>query len=84
MADAEDIQVPVFLSHSATDEFTLPHHSQDIYDQLPDSLCKRLHLTDWGSEHAKSIDDDPATYKAQFEEFLSACIPGFGAVAGSQ
>ena len=84
MADTANIQVPVFLSHSATDEFTLPHHSQDIYDHLPDSLCKRLHLTDWGSEHAKSIDDNLATYKTQFDEFLSACVPGFGATAGGQ
>lgn len=84
MADAADIQVPVFLSHSATDEFTLPHHSQDIYDNLPNSVCKRIHLTDWGSEHAELIDDNLATYENQFDEFLSACVPGFGAVAGGQ
>ena len=40
-------------------------------------------LTDWGSEHADSIDDNFAKYQAQFDEFLSACVPGFGAAGGS-
>ena len=31
-----------------------------------------------------SIDDNLATYETQFDEFLSACVPGFGAVAGGQ
>ncbi len=75
---APQIGAPVFLSHSATDEYTLPHHSQDIAAQLPATLCQRLHLTDWGSEHAASIKDDFATYQAQFEEFLAACAPEFG------
>lgn len=74
---APQIAAPVFLSHSATDQYTLPRHSQDIAAQLPAALCQRLHLTDWGSEHAASIKDDFAAYQAQFEEFLAACAPGF-------
>lgn len=75
---APQIDAPVFLSHSAADQYTLPHHSQDIAGQLPAALCQRLHLTDWGSEHGNSIDDDFAAYQAQFEEFLAACAPAFG------
>lgn len=75
---ADELTSPVFLSHSASDEFTLPHHSVDIAGQLPAALCQRLHLTDWGSKHADSIDDDFAAYQAQFDEFLAACAPGFG------
>jgi hypothetical protein len=75
---APQIAAPVFLSHSATDQYTLPYHSQDIAAQLPAVLCQRLHLTDWGSEHAASIKDDFAAYQAQFEEFLAACAPDFG------
>lgn len=74
---APQIDAPVFLSHSATDGYTLPHHSQDIAAQLPAALCQRLHLTDWGSEHAASIKDDFAAYQAQFEQFLAACAPDF-------
>ncbi len=77
--DAADEQTsPIFLSHSATDEFTQPHHSVDIAAQLPPTLCTRLHLTDWGSTHGHSIDDNLAAYQAQFDEFLAACVPTFG------
>jgi uncharacterized protein len=69
---------PVFLSHSASDEYTLPQHSVDIAAQLPAALCSRLHLTDWGAGHGNSINDDFAVYQAQFTEFLAACAPGFG------
>ena len=79
MLAAPQIDAPVFLSHSATDQFTLPHHSVDIAAQLPAALCQRLHLTDWGSEHGNSIDDDFAAYQAQMDEFLAACAPEFGA-----
>lgn len=84
MEDAPKIDEPIFLSHSATDEFTLAHHSQDISAEIPATICHRLHLTDWGSKHADSIDDNFAKYQAQFDEFLNACVPGFGAAEGSQ
>jgi hypothetical protein len=83
MDDVRTIREPIFLSHSATDGFTLAHHSQDIDAEIPATVCHRLHLTDWGSEHAESIDDDFSAYKAQFDEFLNACVPGFGAAGGS-
>ncbi len=75
---APQIDAPVFLSHSASDEYTLPHHSVDIAGALPAVLCHRLHLTDWGARHGNSINDDFAAYQAQLEEFLRACAPGFG------
>lgn len=81
MVSAESLTEPVFLSHSASDAYTLPHHSQDIFAHLPQATCKRLHLTDWGSEHAHSVDDDFGAYKAQMDEFLNACVPGFGLAA---
>lgn len=84
MISAGSLTEPVFLSHSASDDYTLPHHSEDIFAQLPQATCKRLHLTDWGSEHADSIDDNFDAYKAQMDEFLNACVPGFGLAAAAQ
>ncbi len=84
MNSAESLTEPVFLSHSASDQFTLPHHSEDIYAHLPAATCQRLHLTDWGSEHADSIDDNFTAYQAQMDEFLDACVPGFGLPAAAQ
>lgn len=78
VVSAKLLTEPVFLSHSASDAYTLPHHSEDIFAQLPEATCKRLHLTDWGSEHANSIDDNFDAYKSQMVEFLDACVPGFG------
>lgn len=75
---ADDIQVPVFLSHSATDEYTVSRHSEEIYARLEEAPCTRLHLTDWGSAHTDSINDDFGAYQAQVEEFLGACVRGFG------
>lgn len=75
---AAQMDTPVFLSHSASDEYTLPQHSVDIAAQLPAVLCSRLHLTDWGARHGNSINDDFAAYQAHFQEFLAACAPGFG------
>ncbi len=77
--DAADEQTaPVFLSHSASDQYTLPQHSVDIAAELPATLCSRLHLTDWGARHGNSISDDFAAYQAQIQDFLAACAPEFG------
>lgn len=77
--DAADEQTtPIFLSHSASDQYTLPQHSVDIAAQLPATLCSRLHLTDWGARHGDSINDNFGAYQAQFQEFLAACAPEFG------
>lgn len=75
---APEIDDPVFISHSATDAYTPAHNSEDINAELPAALCHRFHLTDWGSEHGQSIDDNFAAYQAQFDEFLTACAPDFG------
>lgn len=79
LAAAPQIDDPVFLSHSATDAYTPPHNSVDLDAALPAALCQRFHLTDWGAEHGQSIDDNFAAYQAQFDEFLTACAPAFGA-----
>lgn len=76
---APRITSPVLLVHSASDEFTAPQHSVDIAAALPPTLCHRLHLTDWGSTHGQSVDDNLAAYRTLFQEFLAACAPQFGA-----
>ncbi|MER2600514.1 MAG: alpha/beta fold hydrolase [Caldilineales bacterium] len=73
-----ELSEPLFLSHSASDAYTDPHHSVDIEAAVPATVCQRFHLTDWGAEHGQSIDDDYAAYAAQFDEFLAACAPDFG------
>jgi fermentation-respiration switch protein FrsA (DUF1100 family) len=73
---AEAIQVPVFLSHSLTDEYTVSAHSSDIYPRIAHDR-KALHLTDWGAEHGQSIDTDFDAYEAHMDAFLDAYVPQF-------
>lgn len=73
-----ELHEPVFLSHSATDEYTPSHNSVDIDAALPAAVCQRFYLTDWGAAHGQSIDDNFTAYQAQFDEFLAACAPDFG------
>ena len=78
MLSAESLTEPVLLTHSLSDDYILPHNSEDIFGHLPETTCKQLNLTDWGSSHAHSVDDNFNGYKAQLDEFLDACVPGFG------
>lgn len=72
-----NIQVPVLLIHSLTDEYTFSTHSEDIYANSDKSRTV-LHLTDWGAPHARSLSTDPVAYKQLVDDFLSQYVPGFG------
>ncbi len=74
-----DVMVPVLLIHSLTDEYTLSTHSEDIYANSDKSRAV-LHLTDWGSPHARDITTDPATYQQLVDDFLEQFVPNFGLV----
>ncbi len=66
---AEKIVVPTLLIHSATDTYTPPSHSEEIYKALK-TPHKKLVLTDWGSSHGHSIDDDYEKFKTIVWNFL--------------
>ncbi len=72
-----DITVPVLLIHSLTDEYTVSTHSEDIYANSDRSRTV-LHLTGWGSPHARDITTDPAAYRQLVDEFLAQFAPNFG------
>lgn len=75
-ADAPRLTMPVFLLHSATDEYTPPDHSQRIHDAIGHDR-KELHVTTWGAAHTQSLTTDPATYQALLDGFLDRHAPGF-------
>ena len=66
---AESIQIPVLLIHSETDDYTPVEHSKEIFEHLK-SPQKKLVLTDWGSKHAKSIDDNYEKFEKIVLDFL--------------
>ena len=72
-----DITVPILLIHSLTDEYTASTHSEDIYADSDPSRTV-LHLTDWGSPHARDITTDPTAYRQLVDEFLAQFAPNFG------
>jgi uncharacterized protein len=74
---APHIQAPVFLLHSLQDTYTVPRHSQEIYDAIPHQR-KVLHLTDWGTPHGRAIVDEFGRYQPLMTEFLATHVPGFG------
>lgn len=74
-----DVTVPVLLIHSLTDEYTLSTHSEDIYANSDKSRTV-LHLTDWGSPHARDVTTDPAAYEQLVDDFLEQFVPNFGLV----
>lgn len=66
---AKDIVSPVLIYHSKTDDYTLYHHSEEIYQALQIEK-KALILTEWGSKHAYSIDDNYEEYYKYFKKFI--------------
>jgi fermentation-respiration switch protein FrsA (DUF1100 family) len=66
---ANQIITPILIYHSKTDDYTPYHHSEDIYQSLL-LKEKELILTDWGSKHAKSIDDNYEKYSEYFKQFI--------------
>ncbi len=76
-AAAKEIQIPVFLSHSASDAGTLPYHSESIYDNVPHER-KVLYINEWGAPHARDINFRYDEYEAHMNAFLREFVPGFG------
>jgi uncharacterized protein len=66
---AERILVPTLIIHSASDDYTPASHSEDIYQALKVTE-KQLVLTDWGSKHARSINDDYHKFEKIIFDFL--------------
>lgn len=69
--------MPIFLIHSLTDEYTFSTHSEDIFANSDQSRTV-LHLTDWGSPHARDILTDYPAYRQLFADFLAQYAPEFG------
>ena len=78
---AAQIEAPVFLLHSQQDSYTLPYHSQDIYDNLADAEGV-LYLTDWGAAHSASITVNFDGYATYMDDFLAQYVPQFPAPSG--
>jgi dipeptidyl aminopeptidase/acylaminoacyl peptidase len=72
-----EIEVPVLLIHSITDEYTFSTHSEDIYANSDQSRTV-LRLNDWGAAHARDISTDPDAYRQLVDAFLSQFAPDFG------
>ncbi|GIX41650.1 MAG: exported protein [Leptospiraceae bacterium] len=66
---AKDVITPIIIYHSKTDDYTPYHHSEDVYKALQ-LKEKELILTDWGSKHAYSIDDNYQKYHEYFINFM--------------
>lgn len=78
---ARQIEAPVFLLHSLQDTYTIPVHSQIIYENVPHER-KVLHLTDWGTPHGRAISSHFGDYKLLMDSFLQAFVPEFGNTDG--
>ncbi len=66
---ARDIQVPVLLIHSQTDQATSSRQSVEIAAAMnPDILT--FHHTSWGSLHCADVQDFPDRYGWLIDEFL--------------
>lgn len=73
----KDLRVPAYVSHSTTDEFNAPSHSQDVFRAIPHGR-KVLHINEWGGAHARDMDTNPAAYTAQMKAFLNEHARSFG------
>ncbi|MDX1958958.1 MAG: prolyl oligopeptidase family serine peptidase [Leptospiraceae bacterium] len=73
---AKGIKIPVFLSHSESDVYTLPYHSEAIFGNIPHEK-KRFFKTDWGAAHAKSINTNRERYEKALADFLNEFAPAF-------
>ncbi|MCC5815181.1 MAG: alpha/beta hydrolase [Leptospira sp.] len=67
---AKAIKLPTLIIHSNMDDYTPHEHSIEIHKNM-NSETSELVLTDWGSKHARSINDDFEKFEAIVLEFLS-------------
>lgn len=72
----KNLRIPVFISHSAQDKYTVPRHSELIYQNISYEN-KMLHITNWGAEHARSMDVNPKEYEKHLDEFIEKYVPAF-------
>jgi hypothetical protein len=72
-----EVQVPVLLIHSLTDEYTFSTHSEDIYANSDHSRTV-LHVNEWGAPHGRDLTTDPAAYRRLVDDFLAQFAPDFG------
>jgi hypothetical protein len=73
--------IPILLIHAQADTFTPPSHSETIYTRSNPATTE-LHLTPYGTAHARSIIDDYEAYKELVDTFLDDKVPGFGLANG--
>lgn len=66
---AESIQIPTLIIHSEADDYTPVEHSKAIFEHLK-APHKKLAITDWGSKHAKSINDNYEKFEKIVLDFL--------------
>lgn len=66
---ARSIQIPTLIIHSEADDYTPAEHSKAIFENL-NAPQKKLVLTDWGSKHAKSINDNYEKFEKIVLDFL--------------
>jgi len=76
-----EVDTPILLVHSLQDEFTLPTHSEAIYDNANQETTV-LQLNDWGAGHAADIFERPEEYKAFVDTFMTEFVPEFGLTGG--
>jgi len=71
------IRSPVLIIHSASDDETNPEQSKHIFNALRGKK-NVLHITGWGSEHAKDAFNFPDAYQALALGFIDTYVSGFG------
>jgi fermentation-respiration switch protein FrsA (DUF1100 family) len=73
--------IPILLIHAQADAFTPSTNSETIYARSNHDTTE-LHITDYGTAHARSILDDYDAYKTLVDDFLDDKVPGFGLANG--
>ena len=69
--------IPILLIHAQADTFTPPSHSEAIYQHSNQDITE-LHLTAFGTAHARSVMDGYDAYDALVDDFLDEKVPDFG------
>jgi dipeptidyl aminopeptidase/acylaminoacyl peptidase len=70
---------PILLIHARADTFTPASNSAAIYANS-NRATTELHITDYGTAHARSILDDYEAYTALVNDFLDDKVPGIVAM----
>jgi fermentation-respiration switch protein FrsA (DUF1100 family) len=73
---AKSIQVPILFIHSKADKYTPYQHSEEIYSQVPGNN-KMLVITDWNSNHGRSVNDNFPKFEGIVGNFLRKFVPNY-------